>query len=126
MKALLSTQRRQVQICSVPEIIPEPSSTPETTASSLQSLPYDILLSIVRSLNELSEEPYIRNMLNGRRKRWHLPHPLGALSLTNRYMRDVCLPIVFEEIIVRGGVSHVVERVGQIGGLSSTTQHYIK
>jgi len=126
MKALLSTRRRHAQICSVLEIIPQPSSTPETTASSLQSLPYDILLLIVRSLNEVSEEPYYRNMLNGQRKRWHLPHSLGALSLTSRYMRDVCLPIIFEEIIVRGTVSRVVARVGEMGELSSTRQHYIK
>jgi hypothetical protein len=89
-------------------------------------MPYDIFLSVLHSLNEVSQEPYLRKMLDGQRKRWHLPHPLGAVSLTNKYWRGVCLPFVFEAITVRGDPLHVIKRLGEVEQLSTTLQQYIK
>jgi hypothetical protein len=108
------------------EIYSQPSEKAKITTASLELLPYDILRSILRFLNELPEEPYFRNKLDSLRKRGHLAHPLSNLSVANKHMRDACLPILYEEIIVKGNVSQVLKRFGEVRDLSLGKQRYIK
>jgi hypothetical protein len=67
-----------------------------------------VLAHILRSLNELPKEPYVRKMTDKQHFPWHLPHPIDSLSLVNKKMRNVSLTSVYEKSIVRKDLSNVV------------------
>jgi hypothetical protein len=121
-----STHHGQTELLAGPKTILQPVGNPATPVVTLHKIPYDVLVQILRTLSELSERPYLRKKVDEQHFRWHLPHPLGSISLVNRKTRDVCLPTIYEKITVRGDPSHVVRRLGELEELPECKQHYIK
>jgi hypothetical protein len=116
----------QIQPISVSPTTLEPVDGPRTTVSTLQKVPYDVLAQIIRCLNDLPEGPYIRKIVSKKRFRWHLPHPLNAISQVNRHMRDVALPFIYEKISIRGNLVHMVRRLQEVYYLPKSKRQYIK
>jgi hypothetical protein len=53
-------------------------------------------------------------------------HPLDGLSRTSRLFRNVCLPIVFEEITMKGNKRQLLVRLAGISLIRPVILGYIK
>jgi hypothetical protein len=94
-------------------------------ASPLESLPQEILLHICRAMYEC-EPPGSRHRQDWLREGITLPQSLNALSRTNRKFRNICLPMVFNRITMRGRDEHIVERIGQMKVVSAETISHVR
>jgi hypothetical protein len=110
----------------IPETIPQTPRKVERMTFSIESIPYDVLALVLRSLKELPRNAYLLEPDGEQRKQVLLGHPLGAFSMTSKYFRDLCLPSLFEELSMRGDASHVANRFTEVWKLSDAKQQYIK
>jgi hypothetical protein len=54
------------------------------------------------------------------------PHSLDVLSRTTRMFRDICLPIMFEEITMNGNKRHLLARLAGIASFHPLVLSYIR
>jgi hypothetical protein len=98
----------------------------KNTTVSLKDVPNEILFHILGYLDESPEELEAETLPQTQRNDCYRTHPLGALSMTNKYLRDACLPFLYQEIFLQGEVYHIWSRLGDIGRLPITKHQMIK
>ena len=96
----------------------DPTSKSSSAHSLLCNLHYDVLALIFQAVAARSPCA-LGEAIKG-------PNPLDGLSRTNKMMRKLCIPILFENIIIKSERLYPRKHVTEMARKGSTVRRYIK